>query len=81
MNRRFTCLAVLALLLVADALCIRQTLEFRSALDSSSLATLLTAEGIAAGVFVASSISLIRKRFARRKKPVTRRPVPAAVGA
>jgi len=81
MNRMFTCLAVLALLLLADALCIKQTLEFRAALESSSLAMLLSAEGIAGGIFVASIISLIRKRFARQKKPVTRRPVAAAVQA
>ena len=81
MNRRFTCLAVLALLMVADALCIKQTLEFRAALEGSSLAMLLSAEGIAAGTFVASSASLMRKRFARQKKPVTRRPVAATAQA
>ena len=81
MNRRFTCLAVLALLLVADAVCIKQTLEVRASLESSSLAMLLGAEGIAASVFVASSASLIRKHFARQMKPFTRRPVVAAAQA
>ena len=81
MNRMFTCLSVLALLLVADALCIKQTLEFRAALEGSSLAMLLSAEGISGGIIVASSASLIRKRFARQKKPVTRRPVAAVVRA
>ena len=81
MNRRFACLAVLVLLLVADALCIKQTLEFRAALESATIAILLTAEGTAAGIFIASCISLIRKRVARQKNPVSRRPVAAAAQA
>jgi hypothetical protein len=81
MNRTFTCLTVLAMMLLADALCIKQTIEFREMLRSSSIATLLSIEGILAGIFISSSVSLLRKRFARQKKPVTRRPVAAAVQA
>ena len=81
MNRTFTCLTVLALMLLADALCIKQTIEFREMLASSSMAMLLSIEGITAGVLVASSGSLLRKRFARQKKPVSRRPVAAAAQA
>lgn len=81
MNNTFTCLAVLAMMLLADSLCIKQTIEFRELLASSSMAILLSIEGIAAGIFVASSGSLLRKRFARQKKPISRRPVAAAAQA
>jgi len=81
MNRTSTCIAVIGMLLLADALCIKQTIEYRDLLRSSSIATLLSIEGIVAGIFVASSVSLIRKRFDRQKKPVSRRPVAAAVQA
>lgn len=81
MNNTFTCLTVLAMMLLADALCIRQTIEFRDLLEGSSIAMLLGAEGIVGGIFVASGASLLRKRFARQKKPVSRRPVAAAAQA
>ena len=81
MNNTFTCLTVLAMLLIADALCVKQTIEFRELLASSSIAMLLSIEGIAAGTFVASGVSLLRKRYVRQKKPVSRRPVAAAVQA
>ncbi len=81
MNKTFTCLAILALTLFADALSIKQTIEFRDLLANSSVAILLTAEGIFAGIAVASSISLLRKRFARQKKPFSRRPISEAARA
>lgn len=81
MNRTFTCIAVLGMMLLADDLCIKQTIEFRELFSSSSIAMLLSIEGIAAGIFVASGVSLIRKRFARQKKPVNGRPVAAAAQA
>jgi hypothetical protein len=81
MNRTFTCLTVLGMMLLADALCIKQTVDYRGLFDSSTIAILLTVEGIAAGIFIASGFSLIRKRFARQKKPVTRRPLAAAAQA
>lgn len=81
MNRTFTCLTVLAMMMLADALCIKQTIEFRDAISNSTVAMLITAEGLVAGVLVASSISLFRKRLARQKKPLNRRPVAAAAQA
>jgi hypothetical protein len=81
MNNTFTCLVVLAMMLLADALCIKQTIEFRELLSGSSIAMLLSFEGVTAGVFVASGVSLLRKRFARQKKPISRRPVAAAAQA
>lgn len=81
MNRTLTCLTVLAMTLFADALCIKQTIESRELLETSSVAMLLSIEGIAAGIFIASSVSLLRKRFVRQKRPVSRRPVAVAVQA
>ena len=81
MNKNFTCLAILGMMLMADALCIKQTIEFRELLEGTSMALLLSAEGIAAGIFIASSGSLLRKRFARQKKPVSRRPIAEAARA
>ena len=79
MNRTNTSIAVLAMVLVAVGLCVRHTLEFRELLDTFSIATFLTIEGIVAGAIIASSVSLIRKRYVRQKKPITRRPVAEAV--
>ena len=81
MNRMFTCLTVLIMLLLADVLCIKQTIEFRGALENSSIAMLFSIEGFVAGVLVASSVSLLRKRFVRQKRPVSRGPVAVAVQA
>lgn len=80
MNRTFTGLSVLVMMLLADALCIKQTIEFRGALESSTLAVLLSVEGIVAGVLIASSVSLLRKRFVS-KRPVSRHPVAVTVQA
>lgn len=77
MNKLFTCLTILTMLLLADALCIIQTIQF----GGPSTAILLGAEGVVAGLFAASMISLLRKRFARQKKPLSRRPVAVAVQA
>lgn len=78
MNRTFTTLLVLALVLIAVALCVKQTIEFRDEFSGMTAALLLSGEGIFGGGIIAASFSLLRKRFARQKKPVTRRPVPAA---
>lgn len=78
MNRTFTTLLVLALMLVAIALCVKQTIEFRDEFSGMTAALLFSGEGIFGGGVIAAAMSLIRKRFARQKKPVTRRPVAAA---
>jgi hypothetical protein len=75
MNRTLSCALVIWLLIVALAFCIRQTIEISGEIANSSLALLLSVEGIAVGTLVASAITLLRKRFARQKKPVSRRPV------
>ena len=79
MNRNLSCLAIFALLTAAVGICIKQTIEFRELLENSSLAILLAAEAAVAGALIATGISLVRRKFARQKKPVSRGPVAAAV--
>ena len=75
MNKTFTCLSILSLALLALALCIKQTFEIRELMAGSSLAIIVTLEGLAAGFMIASAVSLLRKRFARQKKPASRQPI------
>lgn len=80
MNRTFTTLTVLAMLLAAVALCAKQTFDGRELVDAMTVTLLFTAEGIVAGLVIAAAVSLLRKRSARRKKPLgNRRTVPATV--
>ena len=79
MNRTLSCLAIFALLTIALGVCIKQTIEFRELLENSSLAILLAAEAVVAGVLIASGISLVRRRFAPQRKQVRPEPVGAAV--
>jgi len=76
MNRTFSCIAVLSMMLLAVAICIKQTVDFREFISGSTSALLFSFEGIFTGLLVASLISLSRKQFARQKKPVSRRPIP-----
>jgi hypothetical protein len=76
MNRTFTSVAVCGLALAAVALCIGQTVEFRGLLDYSTIAILVSAQGVFAGVLIAACFSLLRKHYSRQKKPTGRRPVP-----
>ena len=80
MNRTFSTLAVLAMLLLATALCALQTYEARGTVDGRTVTLLFAAEGLVAGLVLASAASLLRKRFARQpKEKATRRQVPATV--
>ena len=79
MNRTFSTLAVLAMLLIATALCATQTYDAREAVDSRTVTLLFTVEGIIAGLVIASAISVLRRRFARPQKQATRQQVPATV--
>jgi hypothetical protein len=76
MNRTTSCVAVLLLLLIAVAVCIGQTIESRELFSDPTLAVMFAGEGIAAGLLISAAISLLRKRFARQKKPFSHRPVP-----
>ncbi|MDI1241328.1 MAG: hypothetical protein PSX80_05345 [bacterium] len=81
MNRTYTSIAVLAMVLVAVGVCLAYTIEFRERLSTLTIAIVFTAEGIVAGVAIASGLSLLRRRYAMREKPVNPRPVGAAVQA
>ena len=81
MNRTHTSIAVLTMVLIAIGVCLAYTIEFREMLSTSTIAFLFTAEGIVAGMAIASGVSLVRKRFARQKKPISRQPVASAVQA
>jgi uncharacterized protein YacL len=79
MNRTFSTLAVLAMLLIATALCAMQTYDAREVVDAKTVTLLFAAEGLVAGLVIASAISVLRRRFARPQKQATRRQVPATV--
>lgn len=80
MNRTFSTLAVLAMLLVAVGLCAMQTYDARGTVDGRTVTLLFAAEGLVAGLVVASAVSLLRSRSRRAPKAnSTRRQVPATV--
>jgi len=79
MNRTFSTLAVLAMLLFATALCAMQTYDAREIVDGRTVTLLFAAEGLVAGLVIASAISVLRRRSARPQKQATRRQVPATV--
>ena len=79
MNRTFSTLAVLAMLLFATALCAMQTYDAREAVDGRTVTLLFAVEGVVAGLVIASAVSVLRRRFARPQKQATRRQVPATV--
>ena len=80
MNRTFSTLAVLAMLLIATVLCAMQTYDAREDVDGRTLTLLFAAEGLVAGLVIASAVSVLRRRLARQpKEKATRRQVPATV--
>jgi hypothetical protein len=80
MNRIFSTITVLAMLLLAIGLCVKQTFDAWGVADDRTVALLFAAEGIVAGLVIATGGYLLRNRFARQKeeKP-RRRQVPATV--
>ena len=81
MNRALSCSLVLVLLLTALAICINHTIETGGQMANFNFALLLSFEGVSAGALLGMAIALLRKRFARHKKPVTRRPIAEAAQA
>ncbi len=79
MNRNFTVLALCCLFLLADALCIKQTIEFRGLFNNSTIAILIGGQIAAAAVFVAVGYAMFRKTYGRQKKPSSRRTLPVLV--
>ena len=80
MNRTFSTLTVLVMLLLAIGLCVKQTFDAWGTADDQTVALLFAAEGVVAGLVIATGGYLVRDRFARHKeeKP-RRRQVPATV--
>ena len=80
MNRTFSTLTVLVMLLLAVGLCVKQTFDARGVVDDRTMTLLFSAEGLVAGLVIAAAVTLLRRRFARQstEKP-SRRQVPAAV--
>jgi flagellar basal body-associated protein FliL len=76
MNRHVTILTLCCLFLLADALCIKQTVDFRGFLSNSMVVMLIAVESIIAAASVALGYTMFRKTYARQKKPATRRTVP-----
>lgn len=79
MNRTFSVTVVLALMMLAVALCVKQTIEVRGSVAGATAAMLFSIEGISAGLLAASVLTILRKRFVRQKKRLSRRPIPVAV--
>ena len=73
MKRNETILVICGLLLLADYLCFMQTVQFRENLDAAVLASLITAEAIAAAMLASVGLLVLRKTYARQKKPANRR--------
>ena len=73
-------MAVLAMLLFATALCVKQTFDARGSVDDKTLTLLFSAEGLVVGLVIAAAVSLLRRRSARQKKEkLSGRRVPATV--
>ena len=66
MSRRFSSIAVLGLLLIGIAVCLKQTLDFYDALGASASSVFLTAEAFAAAVIFGSIALLFRSKFSKR---------------
>ena len=80
MNRTFSTLTVLAMLLLAVGLCAKQTFDARGMVDDRTLTLLFSAEGLVAGLVIAAAVAVLRSRYARQKKEkLSRRQVPATV--
>jgi hypothetical protein len=68
MNNGFTTVVVLGLLLLADAFCLKQTLNIYNELDPGTAKLLLIAEALAASVIIVSSLFLLIRRNSKRSK-------------
>lgn len=80
MNRTFSTITVLAMLLIAVGLCVKQTFDAREAVSAHSLSLLYAAEALVGGLVIAAAVGLLRRRFARQKKDrLSPRRVPATV--
>jgi len=66
MNKGFTTVTVLGLLLLADAFCLKQTFDLYHALDAGPANVLLIAEAFVAAVIIGSGLFLLRRGNSKR---------------
>ena len=80
MNRTFSTITVLAMLLIAVGICVKQTIDARGTVSGQTLDLLYIAEAVVGGLVIVTAASLLRHRTARQKgiKPSPRQ-VPATV--
>jgi len=57
---------------------VKQTIDVRESITGAAAAMLFSIEGVLAGLLIAPVITILRKRSARKKKPVSCRSVPVA---
>lgn len=80
MNRTFSTITVLAMLLVAVGLCVKQTFDASESVSGQTLNLLYAVEALVGGLVIATAVTLLRQKFARQKKEQpNRRQVPATV--
>lgn len=80
MNRTFSTITVLAMLLIAVGLCVKQTIDAQEAISGQAISLLYAAEAVVGGLVIVAAVTLLRQRFARNKTMRTsRRQVPAIV--
>jgi hypothetical protein len=72
MKRNTTVLVVFGLLIVADLICLRLTLDGRDSLAALRASIAFVGQGLAAATFSAMGYLMLRKKYARQKKPVRR---------
>jgi hypothetical protein len=66
MNRSLSTLTILAMILLAIAICIRQTLEVSETLTDATATTLIVVQSVFAASVLALAVLLIRSEYARR---------------
>ena len=82
MNRTFTTITVLTMLLLAIGLCVKQTFDAWGVANNTTVTLLFAAEGVVAGLVIATGVYLLRNRFAashKKEEKPSRRQVPATV--
>lgn len=69
MKRNTTVFVICGLFLLADYICLKQTVNSRANLSAAELVSLVTAEALAAAILVSLAFLVVRKNYARQKKP------------
>lgn len=67
MNRRASTIAVLGLLLIGLAVCLKQTLDFYEDLGASSPTAFLAAEALVAVIIFGAVMLLLRRKFSKSR--------------